>query len=387
MFNISKFLGTYLDNKNTNDMHMIISLIILIGILLYITYKESDFNIIEQFTPGESGKCDDISKLYPSGEISPLHNIDTINDSNYKYNLLDYYIKTAYNCCSVGDFVNDYVDTCILEKVIAQGARCLDFEIYSLNNQPIIATSSVSDYSIKQTYNYVPLDTALKIINSKAFSTATCPNPNDPLLLNFRIKSKNKKMFTNMAKQIRTSISDRLLPLLYGNEYDISGCGKNNIGNLKLSKLLGKIVIIADKSNNSWVNSDLEELVNIGSNSIYMRSLRNYDVIYTPDHNELIEFNKKGMTITMPDISAKDTNIVPGLHMAYGCQMVGMSFQNFDTNLEHYTSIFDTNGTAFKLKPEKLRYIPVTVEVPSVPDKTKSAARRDYSTDYYSFSI
>ena len=30
-----------------------------------------------------------------------------------------------------------------------------------------------------------------------------------------------------------------------------------------------------------------------------MRALRNYSVKYTPDMNELIDFNKKQMTLTM----------------------------------------------------------------------------------------
>ena len=48
-------------------------------------------------------------------------------------NLRDFYIKTAYNCCASGQFKNDYVGACALYNAIAQGVRCLDFEIYCLN--------------------------------------------------------------------------------------------------------------------------------------------------------------------------------------------------------------------------------------------------------------
>jgi hypothetical protein len=42
-----------------------------------------------------------LSKIYPS-----FPNISSINpdDATYGYNLRDYYIKTAYNCCCSGDF-------------------------------------------------------------------------------------------------------------------------------------------------------------------------------------------------------------------------------------------------------------------------------------------
>ena len=59
--------------------------------------------------------------------------IDGITDPS-KYNLRDYYIKTAYNCCCGGEFKNDYVSTDALKKCISQGARVLDFDIYSIND-------------------------------------------------------------------------------------------------------------------------------------------------------------------------------------------------------------------------------------------------------------
>ena len=57
-----------------------------------------------------------------------------------QFNLQDYYIKTAYNCCSGGSYKNDYVDTDILKSVLKQGVRCLDFEIYSVKIPKIFKT-------------------------------------------------------------------------------------------------------------------------------------------------------------------------------------------------------------------------------------------------------
>ena len=60
------------------------------------------------------------------------------------YAIRDYYIYSSYNSCNNNKTTsNNNVDTQSLKNVIAQGVRLLDFEIYSLNNQPIVATSTI----------------------------------------------------------------------------------------------------------------------------------------------------------------------------------------------------------------------------------------------------
>ena len=51
-----------------------------------------------------------------------------------------------------------------IKKCIFQGVRCLDFEIYSYNDEPIIAASTANNNSIKETYNFIKLNKALEII-------------------------------------------------------------------------------------------------------------------------------------------------------------------------------------------------------------------------------
>jgi hypothetical protein len=40
------------------------------------------------------------------------------SDPSSQFLLRDYYVKTAYNCCSTGNFSNDYVNTCALKHAI-----------------------------------------------------------------------------------------------------------------------------------------------------------------------------------------------------------------------------------------------------------------------------
>ena len=84
------------------------------------------------------------------------------------------------------------------------------------------------------------------------------------------------------------------------------------------------------------------------------------------------------MTITLPDESSDNKNNSVDLAMAYGCQMVGVSFQNFDTNMEYYTKKFDDSGSAFILKDEKYRHIPLFIAQPPLQDPNNSYETRIY---------
>lgn len=324
-------------------------------------------------------ECNNMNKLY-----SDFPKLSSFNSDNPKFQLAlrDYYIKTAYNACSIGNFKNNFVDLCSLKNVIKQGARCLDFEVYSINNEPVIATSSIDSYDVKQTYNSIPFAAVLETISNYAFSGGTCPNPNDPIIIHLRIQSQNSVIFNKMAQAFKNHLENRVMGKAYS--YENNG---NNFANIPLSDLRGKVVLAIDKSNPLFEGTDLDEYVNVASNSIFMRALRFNDVKFTHDMNELIDYNKKNMTIVLPDLNAEDNNYSSSLAMKYGCQMVALSFQNFDANMEYYDQFFDESGTAFVLKPENLRFIPLTANKPNPPPPSYSYKPREVTSDFYGFNI
>jgi len=160
------------------------------------------------------------------------------------------------------------------------------------------------------------------------------------------------------------------------------------LGNANLLDLVGKVIIIVEKDNTAFMeNSDFYEYVNMTSNSVFMRALKYYDVKFTPDMNELIEFNKLNMTIVKPDTAMNPMNPSAILTRALGCQMVGMCYQVNDQFLKEDTAFFDTCGYAFCLKPEKLRYVPVIIPTPSAPDPALSYAPKEVKKDYYNIKF
>jgi hypothetical protein len=327
----------------------------------------------------DNANCQRMNKLY--NNFPPIHTIN-IGNQQFSNNLRDYYIKTAYNCCSAGTNKNDFVNVCALKKCISQGVRCLDFEIYSVDNVPVVAVSSQNAFDVKETYNSVSFANAMGIISEYAFSGSTCPNPGDPLLIHLRIMSSNKPIYDIMANALLNTLSRRLM----GKKFSYENNGQN-LSQIPLRDIMGKVIIIVDKSNPLFSETLLNEYVNIASNSVFMRALRFHDVKYTPDMQELIEFNKKNMTIVLPDLSISSKNPSSSLSLNYGCQLVALSFQSYDSSLEYYNEMFDTAGSAFVLKPIELRYIPVTIPVPPPANPAYSYEKREVTADYYNFTI
>lgn len=344
--------------------------IILIALLVWFLY----------YAPLAANECSLMNKIYGTlnGKIS---SIDPLQEQ-FSYTFKDYYIKTAYNCCSGGNYANDYVSTCVIKNLLKQGVRGLDFEIYSIDDQPVVATSTTNDYHVKETFNSIPFASIMDILANYAFAGSTAPNPNDPIIIHLRIKSTNKNMYDNFAK-----IFEEHDTILLGKDYSYENHGKN-LGNSELKSLMGKIVVIVDKSNPAFLESDkFYEYVNMTSNSVFMRALHFHDIKYTPDVPELIESNKYGMTLAMPDKGSNPPNPDPIVLRETGCQFLGMRYQLVDVNSESTDIFFDENGHAFVLKPERLRYVPVELPDPVKQNPELSYATRTVSSDFYKFEI
>lgn len=357
-----------------------LSVFILVIIILAVVYAH--YHSPGVMIPSECGTLDNLYGTI-DGKISSLNS----NDPNCQYNLRDYYIKTAYNCCSIGQYKNDYVSICALKDILKQGVRCLDFEIYSVNDQPVVATSTQDSNFVKETYNYVSFSDVLQVVQNYAFSGGSCPNPSDPLIFHLRIKSTNQNMYQNFANLLK-----QYDQLFLGPESSFENAG-NNLAATPILQLCNqkKVIVIVERlndSNNSYMdNNDFYEYINIVSNSMFARALHYYDVANTPDLTELQEYNKLNMTIAMPDIGANPTNPNTIVCRAMGCQMVAMRYQQFDSFLEEDTLYFDETGYAFCLKPEKLRYIEKTIPDPTPPNPAVSYATRTIATNYYSFNV
>ena len=366
--NTSKLISSLDEQFQTYLLFMIISIIII----MYLIY-------LSRIASLQKIQCSYMDKIYPdvAGFLIPISK----NNQDFSYNLFDYYIKTAYNACSGGSYKNDFVDICNLKAIIKQGVRCLDFEVYSLDNEPVVATSTGDSYYVKETFNSVAFSKVMEIIDGYAFANGTSPNPTDPLIIHLRIKSTNQEIYTKMAKLFSN------YKKMLGIDYSYINTGKN-IGLEPLLNFQNKIILIVDNSNDAFLqNQKFLEYINLTSNSIYMRGYKYYDVKNNPDIYELKDFNKTGISIVFPDKGINPPNPNGIVCRIYGCQMVAMRYQYVDNYLMENAKFFDENGAAFALKPPELRYEPILIENPPPQDENLSYATREVTTEYYTFKI
>lgn len=328
----SPTINTSLDNS----YQRFLMIAFILGIIVFIIYAIYLYR-------RKSRGCDYMNSLYPKIE-GYLRSINTA-DKECHGKLFDYYIKTAYNACSSD---NDFVNICNLKAVIKQGVRCLDFEIYSVNDSPVVATSA-SDH------NSIPFDSVMDTIRNYAFSGSTCPNPTDPIFIHLRCNSKNRKLYSKL-----TDVFKKNMDILLGPEYSYSSKG-DILGKTPLLSLRNKVVIIMERANDVFLhNESLMEFVNMVSNSMFMRKYRYDGIKNAHDNQELIRFNRTGMTIVLPNKGNPDSRLC----RESGCQMVAMRYQLSDEMLVNNTKYFSRKGYAFVLKPRNLRYIAIKSKVP-----------------------
>lgn len=370
--NIKSMLSS---NVSPSTIHWFGMSFVVVVLLWLITYVTTKINLGTTNCGAIKYSFDELNKT-ASTKISS----NWVSQVAPTKNLRDFYIKTAYNCCASGQFKNDYVGACALYNAIAQGVRCLDFEIYCLNDTPVVAVSSIDMIGVKQSYNSLPVSRVFKIISQYAFSQSqmpefvkgtpnskpiTCPNPNDPLLLHFRLKTNKINVLNQLASEIAQNFGDRLLSIEYTREYN----GKNLTG-VSIKEFIGKVVIMVEKSSATqgtpilYQCKNLFELTNVTTNSAFIHESRFSDIKNTNDPTEITNFNRQNMTLVLPDVSEYSINYISSVPQVLGCQLMAMNFQNLDLNLTSYNNIFEKAGSAFAPKPDDLLYIPTYIEKP-----------------------
>jgi hypothetical protein len=356
----------------------LVILLLVLVVVVYTFIRDFTLQYTEQGSINTLQTANQLQKIKDALQTQPLRN---------------FYVKTALNCCCLGDWKNNYVDLIALQYAILQGYRCLDFEIYSVNDQPVVAASThKKNFYHMETFNHLPFADVCARINEIAFSFA--PNKEDPLLISLRIKSSNTA--PGFIKGIIDGI--KTFPTL-GPEYNYE-FGGHNLSKEPVKNFMGKVIIMVDVSNpivNQNCTTDpktkvqtgecLNQYINIGINSPFLHKL-DYEmgVKNTGNMTDLIEHNKKNMSLVFPD-SPFTANVNFNVAKSMGCALIGMMPQLNDANLAAYNAAFNKAGCAFILKPPELCYQPIMIETPPPQDPALSFAGRNYSTDYASWSV
>jgi hypothetical protein len=253
--------------------------------------------------------------------------------------LNNFFIKTAHNCCCIGNFKNDYVDKCALKNCAYHGVRALDFQIYSLNNKPIVSASSVISTQYKEIYNHLTFYETMKTVKQYFVDDSTNQNRTDPLFLIFRLYSTNFPIYDMMSQTLNEvfgygSTSSNMIYITGNKALDIT----------PLSQLNNQVIIIVDPSygdKTAFYNSRLAKFTTLvmstTRNHIYRETKLLADVSTVDVSNNL--------TILYPDVQQNKNNydfVTTGIFNLIS--FIGMNFQYYDQFLSQYnnTRFFST---------------------------------------------
>ena len=343
----------------TNSDSLIITLGVIILVLLVLFgwifdrlgLKERSCTKLDIFYPKLTNQS-----YFNNGNIMKSDARTSFDNSNNM--LLNYNVKSAYNCCCGDGYKNNFVALCALEKCISNGCRFLDFEIYSYNNDPIVASSTANSNYIKETYNALLLTEVLTTITDNAFDGTKTLCSNDPLILNFRIMSTNLTMLEKMG-----TIFEEYLDKSINSDFTLMLEKDASVLSVKMKDLYRKMIIICDFNPNPNIILNpkllkLKNYTNLRGNSLSCNTYR-YNDITIKDALQLIEHTKKKFTIVLPNLDNSIKNFDPVSCFVNGCQAICMKHQNLDSNLTGYNDEFTLAGNfSWKMKETRLLNIP-----------------------------
>lgn len=352
---IKNIAGKKFDQLMAGENNVVIISFVIIFFILF-----SILSWIYNTLSNKSRSCVRINSLYKEGNDLRTYNPALRYEGAKEVILVkNFFIKTAYNCCCVDGYKNNWVDGCALRKCIYQGARCLDFEIYSYNDEPIIAASTANNNSIKETYNYMKFQNVLNIITNENNSN-NIANHSDPLFLHFRIMSDNINIYKKMAILIKSV-------LFNNNDQNRNRCNikEEKLVKSNINELQNKYIIMVNAKN--YVNvqqTDLIDYVNLQSGGPNLGLLRYQTLLAAGDNNALLKAQtRKSLFIVLPDLNNNIENYDWTKAYNNGCQFIAMKFQNVDNQLIHYNQIMfieninnnnDLTRRAIVLKPQHL---------------------------------
>ena len=354
-------------------------IIIVVGLFmfysgLFLTFSPQSNNLLMGYGFGVKEGFDDPS----------LPGIVSVSNNKGDLPLSQFMIKASYLSAYDGNKMS--LDQ--LKSVIKRGCRFVDFEVFSSPDSDVFL-----GYSVDPTFQIVKgfgnsMDDRISI--QQVFSVLAVnsfgilpPNPQDPMIIQLRVKSNDQNVYTTIANAIKKS----LLPKLFMES--TSGKATAVSKNTRLSDIMGKFVIVLDRSTNlepifvpsscSELNSgvihqgclNIQDFVNIYSGGSEWRKVdysppnnlndttkgglmspiiddttNNKTIIYANDAPVELNLVQPAPNTTLPTGNPDSVSIISYV-AKLGCQTIPMLFYMEDSGLYFYEIIFRNFKSAF----------------------------------------
>ena len=325
-----------------------IVLMIIVGLfLIYRTIAGSDMATVKRASL-TMGTYEQVTQLVPLG-------CPTSDDTR----LCDYYIASSSYSVFPSSSVYDYVSDGILPLVIKAGARLVELDVYAdENNKPVVGLKNETmgyDYA----KNSVSFESCCVSIANTAFNKVETKTASDPFVLSLMFHTNKRDVMEACSEILRQTLGGYFLPSKYAYE----GQGTLDLASEPICNLAGKLVIVSGPEVKSV--PIMHELVNLSWGSSNLRRLSFMNASQPYDHEELIDSNRKAITMVIPDPDPDCKNSNPTVLFGYGCQWIMMNYGSLDAMMESYVGKFQQGSVL--LKPEYLRYKPVVYKKPALP--------------------
>lgn len=366
----TKILDKLRDTSNYAVLIFILLLFIVFIVYLYrkISQQESNCNYIDLIHKKVYDTNVGHVKFSDMIKSGYFEHVDS-QGNKYEYELRDFYIKTAYNACCSGKFKNDFVDLCALQLPQIHGARALDFQIYSLKNEPIVACSTSSSHNFKESINHLTFNEVISKVNQLFAVDLDYGLRDSPLFLIFRMHTRNREIYDKMASTLLEYMDSSRFERYNStsNSYDDHNY---HLMRKKMNDMTSKIVFIVvhSEQNNSYIErTKLGELVDIYGGDMMNMKLYRYNELKNAQNKDLLkEESKIKMMYCMPEMQNSSSNYNFLIPMSLGFQFVGMNFQQPDVDMNEYNSFFttsygsgsNTSHVSFIKKPDQFIEIP-----------------------------
>ena len=288
--------------------------------------------------------------------------------------LCDYYVASSAYSVIPTNKVYSYTTEDAIRKVIAAGARLVELHVYEEKGQPVVGLSDTITGE-RYTYNNVPFEKCCQVLANDAFNPGTTTASSDPFIVSIVFHTNTTATINSAAEIMKNTMRKYMLDSSFSYQRKV-------IPNEPVCDFAGKFIIV---SGPSVKGTGMDELVNLSWGSSHLRRLTYTQAAMSHDADELTNFNKKGITMIVPDGSTSLENSNPQVLFTYGCQWVMMNYGSLDSAMAMYTAHFASSSV--QLKPDALRFQPASYAKPKPQDPGRSFQPKRVKSPIYDVTI
>lgn len=283
--------------------------------------------------------------------------------------LCDYYVASSAYSTFPSSYSTDYTSDSIIPLVVKAGARLVEVNVYAENGKPVVGLQN--EFGFNYSKNVVSFESCCVAITNSAFNKIDTPVGSDPFIFSIVFQTEDTNIPNACAEIIKTTMGKYLL----GPEYSYH---RKNLAVEPICNLMEKVVIVSGGNIKGTV---MEELVNLSWSTSHLRRLTYMQASQPYDHEELINSNRRSITMVVPDPTPDLKNNNPTILFTYGCQWNLVNYGSLDTMMELYVEQFQQGS--FIAKPSSLRYKPKKYKKPTLPDPSVSFQPMSHSSPIY----